>query len=155
MAGGFSRNHKNNPVYNKMYEKIEDTADSYYDRIELTGFVPENKIDLYFKACDLVILPYRVLLSASGPFSLVLSYKTPFILSENLKGYTKNNDFSEALKASELSKDNLFFTLSSKSVSKALDNSLDNLDKLSNFSKNLAKARSWDKIGLDYYQVIK
>lgn len=154
MAGGFSRNHKDNPVYNKMYEKIEDTADSYYDRIELTGFVPEDKINLYFEACDVVVLPYRVMLSASGPLSLALSYKKPFVLSDNLSGYIKNKDFKKSLKDSNLTKSDLFFALNEKSFLKKIDLRKETLLKLTNFSTNLANVRSWDSIGRQYGKLI-
>jgi len=153
MAGGFSRNHKENPVYNKMYEKIEDIADSYYDRIELTGFVPEDKIELYFQACDLVVLPYRVMLSASGPFSLVLSYKKPFVLSSTLKGYMLNKDFKQSMKESNVGTKDLFFRLTDKQhFVDAID-----FDKkgLTTFSKKLAQKRSWKNIGEKYAGIIK
>ena len=152
MAGGFSRNHKDNRVYNKMYEKIEGIADGYYDQIQLTGFVPEDKIQLYFEACDLVVLPYRVMLSASGPFSLVLSYKKPFVLSSNLDGYMLNNDFKQSMQESNVTKKDLFFNLSNSALLNALDT-----DKkvLENFSKNLAQKRSWDSIGKQYAMLLK
>jgi len=152
MAGGFSRNHKNNPVYNKMYEKIEEIADSYYDRIELTGFIPEDKIELYFQACDLVVLPYRVMLSASGPFSLVLSYKKPFVLSSNLDGYMLNSDFKQSMKESNVTKKDLFFKLTNSQLFNALGK---DKKKLETFSKTLAEKRSWENIGKQYATLLK
>jgi len=46
-----------------------------------TGFVKEEQIKYLFKIADLVILPYLVSVSASGPLMLAISYGKPVIAS--------------------------------------------------------------------------
>ncbi|OGH19540.1 MAG: hypothetical protein A2770_02670 [Candidatus Levybacteria bacterium RIFCSPHIGHO2_01_FULL_38_12] len=153
MAGGWSRNHKNNPVYLRMINKIEEIAREHNTKIRLTGFVAENEIETYFAASDLIILPYRVMISASGPFSFVLSYKKPFILSDHLGGYAKNLDFQQAMKIVGLHRKEIFFPL----MSEGLENSVkyfsehrENNLKAQAFTAELLKLRSWNEIGKKY-----
>jgi len=50
-------------------------------RIIFTGFLNEDKIPLYFSAADLVVLPYRAKIAASGPESISLAFKKKVITS--------------------------------------------------------------------------
>ncbi|PIP32210.1 hypothetical protein COX23_06010, partial [Candidatus Gottesmanbacteria bacterium CG23_combo_of_CG06-09_8_20_14_all_37_19] len=97
LAGGKSPTMKDKPFYQKFYKEVTDNIKTS-KRIEMTGYVPQNKIASYFSACDLVVLPYRHLMTASGVLSLVFSYRKPFIVSENLGEMFQSPDLSEAMK---------------------------------------------------------
>lgn len=49
------------------------------------GFVPEEEISLYFSAADLVIFPYNICMSSSGPLSLAASYGKPFLVTDSFR----------------------------------------------------------------------
>jgi dolichol-phosphate mannosyltransferase len=45
-----------------------------------TGYVKEEKVALFFSACDVVVIPYSISLSSSGPLALALRYKKNVIV---------------------------------------------------------------------------
>src|SRR5690606_21225094 len=65
----------------------------------------------YYGACDLVMFPYRVFLSSSGPLSLAFSLGCPILLSENLSGYLETRDMLKAREKNQLEQEELLFTL--------------------------------------------
>ena len=156
MAGGFSNVHKNDSIYKKYIEQVNALVKGRKDLV-ITGYLSEEIMDYYFSAADLVILPYRVLISASGPFSFVLSHKKPFLLSEKLLGYTKSKDFSNLLKKYKIPKEDLFFEMNEEdfktSISKYI-NDPNQLNKISELSSVLLEERNWPNIGKIYYKTI-
>ena len=48
-------------------------------KIVFTGYVPENKIPLYFSAADIVALPYKARIAASGPEALAIAFGKCYI----------------------------------------------------------------------------
>ncbi len=52
------------------------------ERVHLVGFVPDDETASVFSAADVVLLPYRVAMSASGPLALAAGYDVPVLLSE-------------------------------------------------------------------------
>ncbi|MFO0704084.1 MAG: glycosyltransferase [Patescibacteria group bacterium] len=144
LAGGNNPTLKDKNYYSDYYEKIEADALGS-NNLTLTGFVADNDIAKYYSAADLVVMPYRVFMSASGPFSLAISYEKPIILSESLMDYSKSEDFGNSLSYSKLSKKELFFPLKKKLfINKLIDlkSNPQKLQKLICFSKNLAELRS-------------
>lgn len=69
--------------YQKLYSLIEDNPNIIH-----TGFVPDKRIKTLFSAANLVVFPYRAFMSASGPLSLAIAYRKPFLVSEKLKNYS-------------------------------------------------------------------
>jgi len=51
-------------------------------RLKWVGFVPDELVGDLFTAADLLVLPYTVDLSSSGPMSLAVTYGTPAIVSD-------------------------------------------------------------------------
>ncbi len=51
------------------------------NRVVRLGFVPESMVSTVFSAADVLILPYTMSMSSSGPMSIGLSYKIPILLS--------------------------------------------------------------------------
>jgi len=52
------------------------------DRVHLCGFVPDVKVPMVFSAADVLLLPYRVAMSSSGPLALAIGYDIPVLMSE-------------------------------------------------------------------------
>ena len=51
-------------------------------KIMFTGYLPEAKIPLYFSATDIVVLPYKARIAASGPEALAIAYGRPVIITK-------------------------------------------------------------------------
>ncbi len=120
-----------------------------------TGFVKEEDISPIFKASDLVVLPYRIFMSSSGPLSLAISHQKPFIISQKLQGLTKSKDFKEALEEANLRKSNIVFDLNKKSLIHTIAFSMEpkTSKKMHLFSKLLKEKRAFENIA-KYYEFI-
>ncbi|MFN4213094.1 MAG: glycosyltransferase, partial [Microgenomates group bacterium] len=153
IAGGPSANLKQKKHYklflNKLIKKIKTKKN-----ITLTGFVKESKIKNYFNNSEIVVFPYRRMISSSGPLSLVFSFEKPFILSRPLEGYFESEDFQEALKETGLKKEDFLFDLNPESFEKRLSWARKNLDKLSTFSQIMKQKRSWGKVARRYFEIL-
>jgi len=148
IAGGKNPYLKKQEHYQKFYNSIINGAKKYKN-ITLTGFVPGKEVSTCFAASDLIVLPYEVFMSASGPFSLALSFEKPIILSKALETYTNSVDFKKAMKENNLSKKDLFFRLNQSDlfdlVRKA-QKSKRYYKKLINFSQLLGQLRSSEEV---------
>jgi len=144
VAGGGNPNHMNNKRYS-----------TFVKEIKTTGFIPEKKIVEYFSNTDLVVLPYKMFFSSSGPLSLAFSYEKPFILSRPLEGYFESPDFADALKQTGLKKEDFLFDLNQESFKFRLNWAKNNLDKLADFSRIMKEKRSWKKIAKQYEKLLE
>lgn len=153
IAGGGNPNHMGNKKYHNFVKNILNKAKE--KKIITTGFLPEEEIVKYFKKTSLVIFPYKMFFSSSGPLSLAFSFEKPFIFSRPLEGYFESPDFKEALKETGLKKEDFIFDFNKKSFEKRLQWARNNLEKLSQFSKAMKEKRSWDKIAKIYLQVLE
>lgn len=88
LAGGESPTQGQKRHYQKFYKELYTKIDEN-DYIIHTGFVPDKKIKSFYSVSNLVVFPYRAFMSASGPLSLAISYKKPFLVSKKLKNYSK------------------------------------------------------------------
>lgn len=153
LAGGPNPNHENKEYYQKYIKGIiRSTRKAGFT---LTGFVPEKDIPLYFKACDLVVLPYRTFMSSSGPLSITFSFKKPFILSPKLGGVLETEDIREILSQLKLRKEDIVFEDFDNDFGKKILKLKKNprlLHKITKLAGNLREKRSWDKIGQKYYE---
>jgi glycosyltransferase involved in cell wall biosynthesis len=155
MVGGQSPTQKDNPNYGEFYNELEDYAQSN-DQIELTGFIDEKEFDKYFLMADLVVLPYRVLMSSSGPLSLAFTYKKPFLMSNKLSQYMITNDFVKGLNYLQLQAEDVTFKLEDN---ERLFDHIRKLDKVSitklvALSTYIKDARSWESLGKEYVNVL-
>ncbi len=156
VAGGKNPYLRDKKFYQRFYKKIMKHA-KMSGRVVTTGFVPDNKVASYFSAADLVALPYEVFMSASGPFSLALSYGKPVILSEKLIPYKESSDFKEGMKYTGLNTKDLFFKLKRESfmtLIKKTKNSKKQMRKLSLFSKKLSEKRDSGKLDFEYKKIL-
>lgn len=144
VAGGANPYHIEKEYYQTYLNNILKTIKKS-QHITYSGFIPEEKVALYFAAADIVILPYRVFMSASGPFSLALSYGKPVLLSQKLSAYSNSSGFMKSLNKANLKITDVFFPLTQKGfehmLTKALHNE-DYLQALTHFSKELSSFRS-------------
>jgi glycosyltransferase involved in cell wall biosynthesis len=151
-AGGPSNVHRSDPVYAKYVEDLRGVV-ARDERMSITGYIREEKIDRYFAASDLVVLPYRVLISASGPFSFSIAHRKPFLLSSSLRGYLDSADFESAVAGQGLGEEDLYFDLTTESFSAALtrlERDPELLAKVGKVASGLFESRSWESVGKMY-----
>lgn len=155
IAGGESttQNHKEHyqEYMQKIYSLVKNT------NIQITGFVKEGDIAKYFSAADIVVFPYRVFMSSSGPLSLAYTFKKPFILSKNLVPYLQSEDFKTALEENNLEEKDLVFDLNSTALMNKIKNILSSkkINSLINFSSQMASSRSFDNLALSYSKLFE
>lgn len=125
IAGGRSPTMKTRDYYQKYYESVEKTVYGSAT-VDITGYVKQEEIALYFSAADIVVFPYRAFMCASGVLSLAFSFEKPFILSHALAGFLRSPDITEALEEARLEKTDLLFSLTKKSFGKAVERVLKN-----------------------------
>ncbi len=109
IAGGKNPYLKHLQHYKNFYASIVNAARKL-PHVTHTGFIPDTKVETYYKAADLVVIPYEVFMSASGPFSLALSYKKPVLLADTLIDYSKSKDFACAMTRAGIKSKDLFFS---------------------------------------------
>ena len=156
LAGGRSPTLKGKSHYDKYYEDLKKRVEEY-PNIEITGFVPEDQVHLYYCASDMVLLPYRTQMSASGPFSKGLAYGRPFLLSKNLEGVLENDDVKDLMGKHSLSKTDLTFELNQEDLFKKiamLVNDKDKVKELAAFSVALSVERDWNRVVKQFLMVI-
>lgn len=151
IAGGPNPNHLHKDYYKRYITAIR--RECTQNNILLTGFITEEKIPLYFRACDVVILPYRTLMSASGPLSLAFSFKKPFLVSDRLSKVFETQDLKELLENSKLDQEKLTFGPNGQ-LFKKVENLKKNLTlqkEVKSISTSLSHLRSFAHIGSLYY----
>lgn len=156
IAGGENPYLRDKKFYQKFYQKITQAAKKNKNTI-LTGFVPDNKVGQYFSAVDLIVLPYEVFMSASGPFSLALSYEKPIILSEKLLSYKNSKDFSNSLIEAHLKISDIFFPLKKEALISLIKKVSENKDLNNNltlFSQELGRLRNSNLIINKYKEIL-
>lgn len=157
IVGGASATLKSKKHYEEYLNKIEKLIRSKRKFVKATGFVPENEVKKYFSASDLVVLPYRTLMSTSGPFSYALKFAKPFIISEKIGSILNNADAIKFLNKHKIEKNDFIFELNSKSFGGVVNSLYLNkgkILKISGFAKDLAMVRSWEKVVGIYDQTI-
>ncbi len=156
LAGGESPTMKNRGYYQDYFSEILRKIYSSHN-IEMTGYIPQNQIASYFAAADLVILPYRNFMTASGVLSLIFSYKKPFIISEELKGMFESEDFIDALSRSGLNIEDVVFQLNKKScimiTEKVLKNGLK--EKMIHMAELIREKRAYENTALKYANIMQ
>lgn len=135
LAGGENPTQGQKHHYKRFYKNLYKAIDNNPNIIH-TGFVPDTRIKTYFSAADLTIFPYRTFMSASGPLSLAIAYKKPFVVSKELINY---NDFT--------------FENNTESIRKTIKEILSNKNTLSHLvkiSRKMSTERNFNHQGLLY-----
>ncbi|MBI2034457.1 MAG: glycosyltransferase family 4 protein [Candidatus Levybacteria bacterium] len=155
LAGGPARNHRDKEFYKNYVSWIKEETKKH--NIMLAGFVPEEEIANYYQASDIVIFPYRLQMSASGPLSMAYSFKKPVLVSNRLSKIFNTGDLKEIIKKENLSIDELTFKLNYGDFVKKISMLQKNpsyLKSLTNISAGVSKERSWEKIGALHFDEI-
>lgn len=153
LVGGGSKNYVTDISYQKYLKNIYQKA-KMQKNIKITGFIKNQAIPSYLNASDLMIFPYRSMLSSSGPLSMSFSFEKPILLSRPLAGYFEGRDFQEALKLVGLRKNNLIFELNANDLDKKLEFAKKNMHKFILFSKIMKEKRSWDIVAYKYLKLL-
>ncbi len=158
LAGGPNPNHQDKLFYQDYVKDIHSKTKKFPEKIVVTGFVAEEEIAEYFQAADIIVLPYRILMSSSGPLSIALSFHKPFLISEILKPILQTYDSKESLKNNNLTPEDISFPLSGNELFNKIQNisqNQDTLHSLTTFSSELAKKRSFNSIVEQYYKELE
>lgn len=152
IAGGANPNHADKPFYQKYVKEIEKKCRE--NGFMISGFVAEKDISLYYQAADLLVFPYRTLMSASGPLSMAFAFNKPFLLSESMKGVLKTPDMQDALESLHIKKESLYFGQNGELSQKLLSimRSTKLMEKITKLSREMRHSRSWEVIGQRYFQ---
>ncbi len=140
IAGGINPNHKNDPKISQFVKSVGKKAKE--KGIRVSGFVNERDIKYYFSACDLIILPYKMFFSSSGPLALAFSYGKPVLISSVLGDYAKTIDFKKALKSSGLKEKDIVFEFKEESLKKSLGYVSKNKSKFQKLALGIKNSRS-------------
>lgn len=157
LAGGRSSNLKDRKFYQKYYFDLLSTIENYPNIIH-TGFVPDDEVQDYYCASDVVIFPYRTHMSASGPFSLALSYDRPFLISKELSSVLETPDIKRVLQDLGIEKESPTFSLSKPGdlfdkISKLIA-SKKRRNLMSLLSKRIKEEREWGKTAQRFLSII-
>ncbi|MBI2414256.1 glycosyltransferase [candidate division WWE3 bacterium] len=148
LAGGKSATLSGHSNYDAYYDSLVNKVLAY-PTIKITGYIPESEVKYYYGASDIVVLPYRFQMSASGPFSIGLSMERPFLLSENLKGVLYTEDIKYAMEEFNLNERDLLFKLEDRSffakIIKLINNKRE-ITTLKKLSTQISKERQWKKV---------
>jgi len=156
LVGGPNPYLQNEPFYKTFYKSI---VNGIKKRANMThiGFIPEEDIKLAYAAADIVLMPYEVFMSASGPFSQALAHEKPMLLSEALLLYGKSADFRSAMSEAGLYKNDLFFPFEKKKLQtllKKAQTSKAYLKRLKIFSVSLREKRSSVHVMRHLYSIL-
>ena len=151
VAGGASFTQKKKPHYQQYLSRVRLLAKE--KNVQITGFLPEDKIKLYFSAADLVVLPYRTFMSSSGPLSLTLSHGKPFIISQPMANILETIDFKESLASLGLKKSDVIFQLTKNSLGKKLER-IGKTGPLEKLSVMMREKRNFENLSADYLDIL-
>ncbi len=155
LAGGMSPTQRDNPAYIKYYKEIEELA-SKSSNIQITGYVEEKDFETLFANADIQVLPYRALMSSSGPLSHAFEYEKPVLISNEIAPYLVTQDIQNIMNEVEIVRSDLVFNLDNPTelFTKILDISESQKEKMKLFARKVRERRSWENIGKEYLNVI-
>ena len=138
IAGGKSNRVENDKKYLKWYQslmsKIKETPN-----IIRVGFVSDQQVYLYFTAADVLVLPYLIMLSASGPMAFSLGHNKPFLASDA---------FNEVLPSK------IIFKRTPEKLSQKLTKFFDNKKAFQDVVEKMREERLWGEVGQKTYKFI-
>lgn len=151
IAGGPSFTQKNKSHYKKFIKKVYKLARE--KGVEITGFLDEREIPVYFGAADVVVLPYRTFMSSSGPLAIAQGLGKPFLISEAGSKVLDSVDFKQSMRKMGLEKENLVFRFDRRSLNQKISRS--NLQKLALLSKVMRERREFEFLAFKYFKLFK
>ncbi|MCL5410987.1 MAG: glycosyltransferase [Patescibacteria group bacterium] len=140
IAGGKHPGLSNDPKYSKRYRELQTSAKEIKkDQIWWYGFVEEKDIQKIIMASDLLIFPYTVPLSTSAPLSLALTYRKPFLVSEEISTFFSDKKFS--------------FRSNSKSLAKSLKEFFNDKISIKDYVESERARRLWGNIAKEFDRI--
>lgn len=154
IAGGPNPNHLDKAYYRNFVADIEKKSKERH--ITMTGFIPEEEIPTYFQAADLIIFPYKTFMSASGPLSMAFSFQKPFLISDKLIDMFETADMKKIADEVGINPKDLSFPHGDRFLEKLarFKEDITVQKKCIDLSTKLAQARSWEKLGTQYYDTL-
>lgn len=155
IAGGKSPTMAGKGFYEDYFRQVTDSINQSA-KVEMTGYVPQEKIALYFAAADLIVFPYRDLMCASGVLSLAFSYHKPLLISAELQSILQDKEVKAALKKCALKKSDLIFDLTAADLINQTTNVLaDGIQaKTIAFTKLMSEQKSFAKTAILYDEAL-
>jgi glycosyltransferase involved in cell wall biosynthesis len=152
LAGDGNPNHMSDEKYKNYVIELKKRANE--KGVLVTGFISEDKIPLYYAACDVVILPYLIFFSSSYPLAFAFSNNKPFLLSDALSGYFESDDFSLMCKETGMDRTSFMYSHGNKTdLDMKMAQIRANHEKYSVFSSRIKEMRSWPAIASKYLQI--
>ncbi len=141
IAGGKVKRVAGDPRYQAWLDKIMEDCKNL--GIQTPGFVKNDDIETYFRASDLLILPYLTPQSMSGIMAMAVGFGQPFIASSSFK---------------ERVEDNWLFNLEPQALADKVDwffSADKNSQEMISYLKVLKNERLWTVIATETDQVYK
>lgn len=157
LAGGQSSSLEIDTKYMNWYNHLLRTIGNDKD-VEITGVLSEKDLPKYVAAADLLIMPYRLMMSASGPFTLAQTAGTPVIVSSKLQPMTKSTDIKEALKANNLTAHDFIFPMTTRGLLQKINRACSNhsyIKALTNSVEQIKTSRTCQFQAGTYLNLIK
>jgi len=152
IGGGEHPRLKKYESYRRYLSKLKEEATYLASKaIIFTGFIPDEKLHLFFSAADIIVFPYFFTMSSSGPLAKAFTYEKPIIVSD-AKLFTDTIPFKEII----FNKDSPS-NLGDKLELIIEDSRLKN--RVTEWVKKVARKNSWRNVGIQtallYNQLIK
>lgn len=143
LAGGKAPSQEGKAHYERFYTQLAQRV-AKSTQMVLTGFIPEKQVKNYFSLADIVVLPYRGILGASGSWAQAMAHGKPFLLSEELSPYLTSADAVRLMDQHGLAKKDLVFRRHKKQFASLVTGHIKDqkLATLAEFSKAMAQERS-------------
>jgi glycosyltransferase involved in cell wall biosynthesis len=138
LAGGKPKRVENNREYNKWHNPLIKRFDELPNVLR-AGFVSDRDVEVYFQASDVLVMPYLQILSSSGPMSLAIAHKKPFLVSDV---------FREAVPDQEM-----IFQRNPRALADKIEEFFQNKYKFDTYIRSLREERLWSKIGQQTFQL--
>lgn len=88
IAGGEHPRLKLDTRYQRYVSGLKNNSTSKSNQIIFTDYIEDGEIPLFFSTANIIVFPYTISMSSSGPFALAATYRKPFIVS-NIELFTE------------------------------------------------------------------
>lgn len=141
-AGKHPKLATNSYYVENIYKRLQQKAEFMLPRTryQWIGFIGENEIPLYLSAADVMVYPYSMAMSASGPMALSIAYSVPILVSDAFKYLLDDDSRIFQMNVKDLGKCLSLFFESPKSIRKI---------------KQLKRERSWQIVGKNTLSLYK
>ncbi|MDP1722564.1 MAG: glycosyltransferase [Candidatus Gottesmanbacteria bacterium] len=157
IAGGPNPQRIDLPYYRRYVETLDAIANRSHGTVTITGYIPEKDMGNYFAAADITLLPYRTLMSASGPMAIAARFGTPIVLSEALERILDAPDAQQVMKIAGIAKKDMVIPFDPKKYTSMLMKYMTQpelLTRMATFSQQIAKLRAFTSIAKNWWNEI-